>query len=365
MRVALPASLGLHFGLVIAAWLVAQAPPAVDEMSAESVAVDIVSVESFVSASASAVPTEATETLVSAGAEAVPPAAAAAVADTVPARLEAAAPLPAEVLPQLSPLAAAPEVSSSAEVLTASLTEIVPAVSDFSPIADPAAAAVAVAIPAELVPPGEAVSGRLPARPIAAAPVKVALAEPVAPAAIEPLAETEPEIIPIPQPRIERLPVETRAESRPVDKPAETTTRVSTAGNGGRSEADSAARAAAGGKGKANDGGTAAVGKYPGMVQSRGTRAARYPARARGARGEVEVRFTVDAGGQVIKLALARSSGNADLDAAALAAVERAAPFPPSRMRRVDRHGRSPCRCCSRSSQRLFMFVKKADRWSP
>ena len=164
MLVAFTASLGLHFGFVIAAWLVAHAPPALDEMSAESVAVDIVSVETFVSASASAVPTEATETLVSAGAEAVPPAAAAAVADTGPARLEAAAPLPAEVLPQLSPLAAAPEVSSSAEVLTASLTEIVPAVSDFSPIADPAAAAVAVAIPAELVPPGEAVSGRLPAR---------------------------------------------------------------------------------------------------------------------------------------------------------------------------------------------------------
>ena len=59
------------------------------------------------------------------------------------------------------------------------------------------------------------------------------------------------------------------------------------------------------------------------------TRAARYPNKAKGADGEARVSFTVGADGRVLKIALAKSTGNAELDSAALAAVERAAPFPP------------------------------------
>ena len=59
------------------------------------------------------------------------------------------------------------------------------------------------------------------------------------------------------------------------------------------------------------------------------TRAAKYPSKAKGEDGEALVSFTVGAGGKVMKVALARSSGNDALDNAALAAVDRAAPFPP------------------------------------
>ncbi len=57
----------------------------------------------------------------------------------------------------------------------------------------------------------------------------------------------------------------------------------------------------------------------------------RYPtaARGRGEEGVVYVRFTVDGQGQVLSVALARSSGFPDLDEAVLALVRRASPLPP------------------------------------
>lgn len=298
MRTAIPASLGLHFGLVIAAWLVTQVPAAVDQMSAESVSVEILSVESFVSASASEVPTEATETLVSSGAEAATPSEPQSVEAVETALVAAAA--PAEAIETDAPV--------SAEVLTASIAGSVPVAAALSLRFDPAAALAA-------------------AKPIELAPADVARAEPVGQPALEPLVEAAA-VVPMPKPRILRKPVEDPA-GKPVRKAAEKPAKPAVAGNGGKAEADSTAAAASGGTGKANDGGSAAVGKYPGQVQSKVTRAAKYPAKAKGAKGEAEVRFTLDAGGRVLKLSLARSSGNAALDAAALAAVERAAPFPP------------------------------------
>ena len=46
-------------------------------------------------------------------------------------------------------------------------------------------------------------------------------------------------------------------------------------------------------------------------------------------RGDVRVLFMLDANGRVVKSQLSRSSGDDKLDRAALAAVERAAPYPP------------------------------------
>ena len=51
-------------------------------------------------------------------------------------------------------------------------------------------------------------------------------------------------------------------------------------------------------------------------------------ARGRG-RGEVWVRFTVEASGQVSGVRVVRSSGDAGVDQAGLSAVQRAAPFAP------------------------------------
>jgi protein TonB len=105
--------------------------------------------------------------------------------------------------------------------------------------------------------------------------------------------------------------------------------RQASLGNGGAAEADTVASAkSGGGQGKKDDGGSAAASKYPGLIQAKVTRAAKYPPKARG-KGEALVSFVVGAGGKVASVALARSSGDAVLDEAAIAAVNRAAPFPP------------------------------------
>ena len=56
----------------------------------------------------------------------------------------------------------------------------------------------------------------------------------------------------------------------------------------------------------------------------------RYPsaARSRKAEGTAQVRFTVDGGGSVLSAALVRSSGDAALDAEAVALLQRASPLP-------------------------------------
>jgi TonB family protein len=69
---------------------------------------------------------------------------------------------------------------------------------------------------------------------------------------------------------------------------------------------------------------------YKGLVFGMLARAQRAPvAHARGESGQAVVSFTVDDKGQLASLALAQSSGHADLDAEALAMVRRVAPFPP------------------------------------
>ena len=57
----------------------------------------------------------------------------------------------------------------------------------------------------------------------------------------------------------------------------------------------------------------------------------RYPpaARSRGEQGTVHVRFSIDGGGNVLSVALARSSGFPDLDNEVLSLVRRVSPVPP------------------------------------
>ncbi len=82
--------------------------------------------------------------------------------------------------------------------------------------------------------------------------------------------------------------------------------------------------------GKTGASGNAAVSNYPGKVRRKLRRALRYPKKARSAklRGTTHVRFSVGPSGNVGVAGVARSSGSAVLDAAALATVRRAAPFP-------------------------------------
>jgi protein TonB len=165
--------------------------------------------------------------------------------------------------------------------------------------------------------------------------------------------------IPTPQPRptIEAEPVEAKRaqekikekpakktrkkvaeKAKPADKPAKTRKK---AGSGGRNEAD-ARRGVADGRadgrkevsgsgGRTSAAGNAAVSNYPGKVAAklrRSVRGVSRPARSR-ASNDVLDSFTVNAGGGLGGVRIARSSGSRELDKAALAIVRRAAPFPP------------------------------------
>lgn len=80
--------------------------------------------------------------------------------------------------------------------------------------------------------------------------------------------------------------------------------------------------------GEAKSGGDAkAYGLYLGRINERVQRAKINP-RARVA-GTVLMRFTIGLGGELLKSEIASSSGSQALDNAAVAALERAAPFPP------------------------------------
>jgi protein TonB len=359
MKKAALASAGIHIGLIAGAFVFLNLEPAIDETAAESLSVEIISVDTATSNPTEEI-SEATETLVSAGAEVeaeeVPETAEAErveVAEAEPARAVDAVAAPveaAEVTPTES------EEIASSEVLTAAADPIAPIVAAMPQMVDQAATVVADSVAPSQSDPLEAVRtatiGELSPEPaiqqIPPALVKpVEVVKPLETASLSPVVEEELQVAPIPKPRIVRKPLEAKAEpveeqpKQPAKKPekAEKPTekkpqkkppsKQASLGNGGNAEADSAAKKAGGGAGKKNDGGSASASKYPGLVQAKVTRAAKYPSKARGDAGEALVSFTVGASGTVTKVALARSSGNAALDTAALAAVDRAAPFPP------------------------------------
>ena len=78
-------------------------------------------------------------------------------------------------------------------------------------------------------------------------------------------------------------------------------------------------------KGNSSMAGNAAVSNYPGKVRNKINRAKRRA--AGGERGSVVVSFVVGAGGGASGIRVARSSGSAALDRAAVDSVQRAAPF--------------------------------------
>jgi protein TonB len=163
-------------------------------------------------------------------------------------------------------------------------------------------------------------------------------------------AEEEPQLaehapLPTPRPESAEKPIE-KAEKRTPEperkKPVRTAGRPSAPGSGGRDGADAKrgvtegranGRAASSNNNtrEASAAGNAAVSNYPGKVVAKLRRALRYPSEARSRRlnGVVQVRFVVGSSGDVGSVGLASSSGSPILDDAALATVNRAAPFPP------------------------------------
>jgi len=73
----------------------------------------------------------------------------------------------------------------------------------------------------------------------------------------------------------------------------------------------------------------AASNAYASLVYGHLQRFKSYPASANGASGNVVARFVLNRSGSVLSASIVKSSGNAALDAEALATVHRANPFPP------------------------------------
>ncbi len=129
--------------------------------------------------------------------------------------------------------------------------------------------------------------------------------------------------------------------AKPASAPARKAEKSAKAGSSGQGRSNAQRGVADGqtdgtrvdkaGKGKDASAGNAAVTNYPGKVRQKISRAAsRISRRDRAvAKSDVTVSFTVTASGGLGGVSVARSSGSAALDQAAIAAVRRAAPFPP------------------------------------
>ncbi|OBQ63533.1 energy transducer TonB family protein [Mesorhizobium erdmanii] len=184
----------------------------------------------------------------------------------------------------------------------------------------------------ETVPPDEIV----PTEMTEAEPVDQPPPDEVIPDVVQ--AVTPEVVVPLPQPKPaeepkEKKPVQAKAK-RPVEKPkpkpkkekAEPAKTVATASP----ETKPAARAAAP-KSAASVSGVSQA-KWESRLTAWINRHKRYPgaAKSRGAQGNVNVTFTMDSSGRVMSARVARSSGDPDLDRAALVVLQGATvPAPP------------------------------------
>ncbi|WP_027060472.1 TonB family protein [Mesorhizobium loti] len=144
-------------------------------------------------------------------------------------------------------------------------------------------------------------------------------------------------VVPLPQPKPveapkDKKPVEAKAK-KPVDKPkpkkekAAPPKTVAAASADAKAAAKTAAPKSAEATGRSGD-----SSKWDSRLRSWINRHTRYPsaARAQRAEGSAYVTFTVDSSGRVLSARLTRSSGNADLDRAALSVLQGASvPAPP------------------------------------
>ncbi|MGJ8544185.1 MAG: TonB family protein [Sulfitobacter sp.] len=131
-----------------------------------------------------------------------------------------------------------------------------------------------------------------------------------------------PETLKTPPRRTEATPKKTKPKPK---KSAPKGNAKQSAKAGSQSGSNNSAKAKASGTRAASTAGNAAASNYPGKVMRKLSRVRRPSVRARGA---ARVRFTVAASGQLAGVSIAKSSGSAQLDQAAMQLVRRAAPFP-------------------------------------
>ena len=140
-------------------------------------------------------------------------------------------------------------------------------------------------------------------------------------------------VVPLPEP----APVKKEAVKKKVEKPAPKPVKKKAETTAPKKEKPSKPAASASAEAKSAP--TGAAGKAKPRVSSASWKAKvvswlrrhqRYPAGAKSQRqeGNVQVAFTIDAGGRVKSARISRSSGNAELDRAALDMVRRSSPVP-------------------------------------
>lgn len=208
----------------------------------------------------------------------------------------------------IMPEAIQPEIMEPQDVAEIQPSEIQPETAEIAP-ADPV---VSEAVPELIVPSAEV--------EIAAIPVPE----------IKP--EIEPEEVVKPAPKVRKVqPVKKVEREKPKQKIVKKAGEKGKARqNAAKGEVDGSAdvkTASVGGQKKGNSSfaGNAAVSNYPGKVRNKINRAKRRA--PGGERGSVVVSFVVGSGGGASGIRVARSSGSAALDRAALDSVQRAAPF--------------------------------------
>jgi protein TonB len=137
---------------------------------------------------------------------------------------------------------------------------------------------------------------------------------------------------PTPLRKIEPTPRSERARTVHVERPREHRPARAADDGAEASEHSSVASTRGGGRaGPSASAGAAPNVNYRALALAHLARFQKYPERARelGVIGVAVVHFTLSPRGEVVSVGLARSSGAASLDEAALAMVRRAAPFPP------------------------------------
>ncbi|QND57421.1 energy transducer TonB family protein [Mesorhizobium huakuii] len=245
-------------------------------------------------------------------------------------------PPPAPVI-EMAPMVVTPAVPVQAAMLDAAMPDQTEPVEETEKIAEAEPEKVTeqaepTAEQPETVPPDET----QPTQTAGAEPVDQPPPDEVIPDVVE--AVTPEVVVPLPQPKPVEEPKEKKLvqakAKKPVEKPkprpkkekAEPAKTVATAS----AETTPAAQAAAP-KSAAGVSGVSPA-KWEARLTAWINRHKRYPsaAKSRGAQGNVNVTFTVDTSGRVMSARVARSSGDPDLDRAALAVLQGATvPAPP------------------------------------
>ncbi|MBS3848807.1 TonB family protein [Devosia sp. BSSL-BM10] len=294
MRYALSGSALVHVGIFGVALIGFTWPQPDDAPAPGAVTIDIVTMATVSTNQNATIESTASKNLVSSGTQAVQSA--------------AIEPIPTQSLQPNQPEQPAPQPQA---------TEPLPPVTPV-PAATVLATASALIETLDVVP---LVSSAMASEPVTPALMPVS-------ATLEPVSTADLNAAPVPHTLSFERPSEPTQRPRQQPKPQAVAAR--SAGNGGSNNADTAAgKTSAGQQGGTGGGGSADIAPWERQVRRALANAQRYPRSAKGATGDVMVRFNVSASGALSSLRITASSGNAALDQAALDAVTRAAPFPP------------------------------------